>query len=58
MQTLTRGKMHPDHHDTWQTMFVCHEDKHSQWGPNDPYPYDAAHPEAEIRADYETNPKK
>ena len=42
----------------WQTMFVCHEDKKSQWGPNDPYPYDAAHPEAEIRSDYDTTPKR
>ena len=35
-------------------MFVCHEDKKSQWGPTDPHPYDAAHPEAEIIADDHT----
>ena len=37
---------------------TCHQNQNSQWGPDDQYPYDAAHPEAEIRANYHTIQRK
>ena len=33
---------------------TCHQNTNSQWGPNEPYPYHAAHQQAEIREDYHT----
>ena len=33
---------------------TCHQNQRSQWGPNDPYPYHAAHRQAEIWEDDHT----